>query len=117
MSLEMRKPGLAKKSPRAIKLEQQQQKKKKKKISKDRGDDLTRLKWETDNMNIMEHLLAVKAEQCERFTKCQMETQDSVLAEATPSRFWGTGLSMFVTKNCLESYWPGQTCWGHCSWT
>ena len=63
-------------------------------------------------MDIMEHLLVVKAKQCECFNECLMETQDSVLAEATPSRFWGTGLSMFVTKNCLESYWPGQNMLG-----
>ena len=106
MSLEMGKPDLAKK------IHESRHAGEAKKISKDIADDLTRLQWETDNVDIMEHLLAVKAKQCERFNECLMETQDSVLAEATPSRFWGTGLSMFVTKNCSESYWPGQNMLG-----
>ena len=83
-----------------------------KRLSKEIADDLTRLKWEKENVGIMEHLLAAKAGQCKRFLECLMESKESVLAEATPSKFWGTGLSIFVTKNCSESCWPGQNMLG-----
>ena len=77
-------------------------------LSKEITDDLTRLKWEKENVGIVEHLLAAKAGQCKRFLECLMESKESVLAEATPSKFWGTGLSIFVIKNCSESCWLGQ---------
>ena len=83
-----------------------------KRLSKEIADDLTRLKWEKENVDIMEHLLAAKASQCKRFCECLMESKETVLAEATPSKFWGTGLSIFVTKNCSESCWPGQNMLG-----
>ena len=34
-----------------------------------------------------------------------MENKDNLLAEVTPSKFWGTGMSLFVTKNCSPRYW------------
>ena len=45
----------------------------------------------------MKELHSAKAEQCKEFSNCLMENKDHLLAEATPSKFWGTGMSLFVT--------------------
>ena len=106
MSSEMGKPDLAKRIQKSHHAGEA------KKLSKEIADDLGRLQWEKENVDVMVHLLEAKAKQCGRFYECLMESEDSVLAEATPSRYWGTGLSIFVTKNCSESYWPGQNMLG-----
>ena len=38
--------------------------------------------------------------------------KDNLLADATPSKFWGTGMSLFVTKNCSPRYWLGTNMLG-----
>ena len=83
-----------------------------KKLSKRIADDEERLKWEQDNIAIMRELLEVKAEQCLPFHDCLIEHKDSVLAEATPSKYWATGVSPFVTQNCSPDFWPGQNMLG-----
>ena len=60
----------------------------------------------------MRELLEVKAEQCLPFHDCLIEHKDSVLAEATPSIYWATGVSPFVTQNCSPDFWPGQNMLG-----
>ena len=60
----------------------------------------------------MQTLLDVKAEQCEQFRICLMENQGKLLAEATPSKFWATGLSPYVTEHTSPQYWPGQNMLG-----
>ena len=34
------------------------------------------------------------------------------LAEATGDPFWGTGLNIASTRECLSNYWPGQNVMG-----
>ena len=63
-------------------------------------------------IQIMKELLSAKAEQCKEFSNCLMENKDHLLAEATPSKFWGTGMSLFVTKNCSPRYWLGRNMLG-----
>ena len=81
-------------------------------ISKDIADDEKRWQWEKDNIEIMKELLSAKAKQCQEFLNCLMENKDNLLAEATPSKFWGTGMSLFVTKNCSPRYWLGKNMLG-----
>ena len=83
-----------------------------KKLSKQIADDQEKLKWERDNVNIMKELLEIKAKQCIPFHDCLVEHKDHILAEATPSKFWASGLSPFVTENCSPDFWPGQNMLG-----
>ena len=84
-----------------------------KKLNKRIADDEERLKWGQDNIDIIRELLEVKAEQCLPFHDCLIEHKDSsVLAEATPSKYWATGVSPFVTQNCSPDFWPGQNMLG-----
>ena len=83
-----------------------------KQLSKQIADDQERLKWETDNVNIMKELLEIKATQCLPFHDCLVEHKDHILAEATPSKFGASSLSPFVTANCSPDFWPGQNMLG-----
>ena len=83
-----------------------------KRLSKDIPDDEKRWQWEKDNIEVMKELLSAKAKQCQEFLNCLMENKDNLLAEATPSKFWGTGMSLFVTKNCSPRYWLGKNMLG-----
>ena len=60
----------------------------------------------------MKELLEIKATQCLPFHDCLVEHKDHILAEATPSKFWASGLSPFVTENCSPDFWPGQNMLG-----
>ena len=75
-------------------------------------EDTVRWKWEENNLDIMEHLLTTKADQCEQFQQCLIENQGKILAEATPSKLWGTGVSAFVTQQTSPNYWPGRNMLG-----
>lgn len=83
-----------------------------KRMSKQIADDETRWKWEKENTEIMQKLLMEKAVQCEPFKNCLLENEDKVLAEATPSKFWASGLSLYVTENTTPNFWPGQNMLG-----
>ena len=52
----------------------------------------------------MAALLKAKAEQCPQFYDCLMENKDKVLAEASPRRFWASGMSPYVTENCAPTF-------------
>ena len=60
----------------------------------------------------MQYLLEEKAQQCPRFRQCLVENKDYILAEATPSKLWATGLSPFVTEHTAPSFWPGKNLLG-----
>ena len=79
-----------------------------KRRSKEIADDETRLKWEMENKQVMTDLLKAKSEQCQQFHDALIESKEKILAEATPSKLWATGLSPFITHNCCPSYWPRQ---------
>ena len=79
-----------------------------KRLSKLITSDEKRWEWEKDNVGIMKKPLEVKAQQCLQFHDCLIESKDKLLVEATPSKFWASGLSQFVTEHCSSSYWPGQ---------
>ena len=83
-----------------------------KRLSKQIASDEERWEWEKDNVGIMKKLLEVKAQQCLQFHDCLIESKDKLLVEATPSKFWASGLSKFVTENCSSSYWPSQNMLG-----
>ena len=83
-----------------------------KRLSKQIASDEERWEWEKDNVAIMKKLLEVKAQQCLLFHDCLIENKDKLLVEATPSKFWASGLSQFVTEHCSASYWPGQNMLG-----
>lgn len=106
MSMEMDKPDLAEQIKGARHAGEA------KRLSKMIAGDEERWAWERENIDVMKHLLALKAEQCIEFQTCLMENKENVLAEATPSKIWGTGLSMYVTANTAPNYWPGQNMLG-----
>ena len=83
-----------------------------KKMSKEIHEDDVRWEWEKNNISVMKDLLLVKAQQCEQFRACLLENKDTLLAEATPSKLWASGLSPYVTENCAPSFWPGQNMLG-----
>ena len=60
----------------------------------------------------MKNLLQTKANQCEQFRACLVENQGTTLAEATPSRLWGTGYSPYITEHSSPSFWLGQNMLG-----
>ena len=83
-----------------------------KRLSKDIADDETRWAWEEENTAVMEHLLGIKANQCTIFKQCLLESKDLVIAEATPSKLWGTGFSVYVTERTSQEYWTGKNLLG-----
>ena len=106
MSMELGKPQLAADIMDSVHAGRAKQ------LSKNIADEETRWKWESENENIMKELLAAKAEQCEEFCNCLVENHGKILAEATPSKIWGTGLSVFATQHCSPDYWPGKNLLG-----
>ena len=83
-----------------------------KRLSKLIASDEERFRWESDNIEAMKHLLQAKYEQCEQFCTCLIENQGKTLAEATPSRLWGTGFSPFLTEHSSPIFWLGQNMLG-----
>ena len=83
-----------------------------KRLSKDIADDTDRWNWEEHNTDVMHYLLEVKAQQCVRFRQCLEENKDCILAEATPSKLWATGMSPFVTEHTAPKFWPGKNLLG-----
>ena len=83
-----------------------------KRLSKNIAGDDKRWKWEEENKDVMVHLLNAKLEQCPEFRQCLIDSAGLVIAEATPSRIWGTGLSPYVTKHTSAEYWLGRNLLG-----
>ena len=83
-----------------------------KRLSKDIAEDTERWNWEERNFDVMQYLLEEKAQQCTRFRQCLVENKDFILAEATPSKLWATGLSPFVTEHTAPPFWPGKNLLG-----
>ena len=106
MSTELGKQDLAKK------IQESEHAGHAKRLSKKIADDETRLKWEMENNTVMMDLIKAKSEQCKQFRDALIESKDKILAEATPSKYWATGLSPYITQNCSPSYWPGQNLLG-----
>ena len=79
-----------------------------KKMSTEIAEDEERWRWEKANPDVMSYLLEAKAKQCDIFKNCLLENKDKVLAEATKSVIWGTGLSPYVTTHTAPNYWPGK---------
>ena len=85
-------------------------------LSKGIADDTERWQWESENTDVMREILEVKADpgadQCEQFRQCLLENCDTVLAEATPSKIWASGLCPWATEHTDPSYWPGKNMLG-----
>jgi len=81
-------------------------------LSKNIGDDDSRWEWEQEHMHLMKGILEEKVEQCVEFKNCLEEYKTQILAAATPSRIWGSGLSPFVTENTAPQFWPGRNMLG-----
>ena len=83
-----------------------------KRLSKSIAEASERWRWEEDNLDIMQQILQAKLQQCEAFRHCLLENRDKVLAEATPSKLWGSGLSPYATEHTAPDYWPGRNLLG-----
>ena len=83
-----------------------------KKLSKDVASDEERFLWEKENIKLMEQLLQAKANQCKDFKELLLHNKDKIFAEATYRKFWGTGVSEYVSANTDPEYWPGQNMLG-----
>jgi ribA/ribD-fused uncharacterized protein len=58
-------------------------------------------------IDIMKRLIHLKAKQNKDFESALMDTKEYI-GEATPHRFWGTGLNPELTVKTKPQYWPGQ---------
>ena len=83
-----------------------------KRLSKDVAKDTEQWNWEKRNFDVMQYLLEEKAQQCACFRQRLVENKDYILAEATPSKLWATGLSPFVTEHTASTFWPGKNLLG-----
>ena len=63
--------------------------------------------WEKMNTDKMKELITAKAAQVPEFEYALLESSDYVLAEATPDKFWASGLSSDITSKTQPSSWPG----------
>ena len=106
MALEKGKPDLARK------IQEARHAGIAKRISKEIAPDEERWQWEKDNVDYMIQLLHAKQEQCPEFAQCLFENRNTIIAEATNSKYWGTGFSPYVTINTDPKFWPGQNILG-----
>ena len=106
MALDMKNPTLANKIKNAKHAGMA------KRLSKSIASDDERYDWERKNTHVMDELLNAKLEQCPAFSQCLYENRDAIIAEATPSKIWGTGLSPHATVNTAPKYWTGQNILG-----
>ena len=83
-----------------------------KRLSKRIAEDQVRWEWEDNNQQVMRQILEAKLQQCEQFKKCLRENNDKILAEATPSLKWATGMSPWATEHTSPEYWPGRNLLG-----
>ena len=83
-----------------------------KRLSKQIAPAETLFDWEKENLHVMVHLLQEKAKQCLEFKNCLLDNKGKIIAEANPDKLWGTGLSPYISANCLPDYWPGQNLLG-----
>ena len=63
--------------------------------------------WEKTNTNKMRELIAAKLAQVPDFESVLLESADCVLAEATPDKFWASGLSSDTTSKTHPDSWSG----------
>ena len=63
-----------------------------------------------DLWDACEEMLAsnhLKYKSCEHVKEALLDSA-SVIVEATGDPFWGSGLNVQQTKECLPNYWPGE---------
>lgn len=64
--------------------------------------------WKTNEAKIaMSYANAIKFQSCEHAMKVLLNSHP-LIAEATGDRFWGTGMHLEATKECLSEFWPGS---------
>ena len=63
--------------------------------------------WEKINTEKMRELIEAKVAQVPEFENTLLGSSDCVLAEATPDKFWASGLSSETTSKTLPHTWPG----------
>ena len=57
-------------------------------------------------------ILQAKLQQCPEFRQCLIESTGMVIAEATQSKIWATGMTPYVTERTSQTYWPGRNLLG-----
>ena len=63
--------------------------------------------WEKINTDKMKELITAKATQVPEFEQALFESEECVLAEVTPDKFWASGLSGETTRKTHPDSWPG----------
>ena len=63
--------------------------------------------WEKINIEKMRTLLMAKVAQVPHFHDALIESNGTILAEATTDRFWASGLSRDITEKTKPQAWPG----------
>ncbi len=76
-------------------------------ISKDESE-----LWEGRSEEVMKDLLRAKLESCTQFRDALIQSGDKILAEATGSTLWATGLDVRTTSVTKAEYWPGMNMLG-----
>ncbi len=67
--------------------------------------------WEEKSRAVMERLVAAKLKQCDGFKAALMDSKE-LIAEATPDRVWGSGLTSENTRRTKPEFWPGRNLMG-----
>ncbi len=68
-------------------------------------------KWKSSVRDEMLETCCLKFSSCEHVREYLLETRIT-LAEAMKDPFWGTGLTVQQTHECLPDFWPGQNTMG-----
>ncbi len=63
--------------------------------------------WKVSAVDKMRVANSLKFHTCDHARKALIEA-NLMIAEATSDLFWGTGLSLEWTRQCLPEFWPGQ---------
>ena len=70
-------------------------------------DNETSAEWKASAVSEMTELNLMKFNACSHARE-KLLTSKITIAEVTANKFWGTGLTMEQTTQCLLEYWPGQ---------
>ncbi len=64
--------------------------------------------WKSSAKDEMLETCHLKFSTCEHVRECLLETRIT-LAEVTKDPYWGTGLMVQQTHECLPDFWPGSS--------
>ena len=70
-------------------------------------DDTISDEWKQAACNKMREAVLLKFQACEHVKHALLDS-GLMIVEATGDRFWGSGLALDQTRQCLPEYWPRE---------